>query len=197
MATFVVPFHGAGGKSRLDALGPDARSVLARAMLTDVVDACAQVGPTYVVGPVEPPFERAMILEDPGAGQGAAVSFGLAMACNEDRAGPFFVVNADLPCVTSADLRMLAASLPRGGLAVVAADDGTTNALGLSGAGRFRPLYGTGSAARFAALEGARLVAIRNLVDDVDTLADLERLEGRLGVHSAAALGGVRRMVAQ
>src|ERR1700722_19753763 len=181
MASLVVPFHGAGGKSRLDALAPDARTRVSRAMLTDVVFVCAQIGPTYVVGPVEGPLEGATILEDPGAGQGAAVGLGLAVARNEGCSGPFLVVNADLPCVTAADLRTLAASVPAEGVAVVAADDGTTNALGLSSAGRFRPLYGPGSAERFGALEGAEAVAIANLVDDVDTLADLERLEGRLG----------------
>jgi hypothetical protein len=33
---------------------------------------------------------------------------------------------------------------------------------------------------------------IPNLVDDVDTLADLERLEGRLGPRTAAALEELR-----
>jgi 2-phospho-L-lactate guanylyltransferase len=197
MASLVVPFHGARGKSRLDALGPDARTRVSRAMLTDVVAACTQVGSTYVVGPVGGPLEGAMILDDPGSGQGAAVDLGLAVACEHRCSGPFLVVNADLPCATATDLRTLAASVPDGGVAVVAADDGTTNALGLSSAGRFRALYGPGSAARFGALEGAKFVAIANLVDDVDTLADLERLEGRLGARSAAALVGVRRLVAR
>lgn len=197
MATLVVPFHGSEGKSRLEALGSDARSLLARAMLADVVGACTQVGPTYVVGPVEPLLEGVTILEDPGAGQGAAVSFALTVASNGGGDGPLLVVNADLPCVTAADLHALVVGVPREGIALVAANDGTTNALGLSSADRFRPLYGLGSAARFAALEGARVVAIANLIDDVDTFADLERLEGRLGVRSAAVLGGVHRMVEQ
>jgi 2-phospho-L-lactate guanylyltransferase len=159
-------------------------------MLADVVAACTQVGSTYVVGPVDGLLEGATIIDDPRSGQGAAVGLGLAVACSDGCAGPFLVVNADLPCATAADLRTLAASVPRDGV-------GTTNALGLSSADRFRPLYGPGSAARFGALDGARLVAVANLVDDVDTLADLERLDGRLGARSAAALLGARRMVAR
>ena len=38
----------------------------------------------------------------------------------------------------------------------------------------------------------AVLAAIPNLADDVDTLADLERLEDRLGPRTAAALDALR-----
>ena len=57
--------------------------------------------------------------------------------------------------------------------------------------------YGSGSAERFRARAeklGVRAATalIPNLVDDVDTLADLERLEGRLGPATAAALDLLR-----
>jgi len=78
------------------------------------------------------------------------------------------VVNADLPRATAADLESLAAAAP----ALVAAADGTTNALALTDPAAFEPLYGPGSAARFEAL-GLRPVDLPNLAADVDTLADV------------------------
>ena len=65
---------------------------------------------------------------------------------------PYLVVNADLPCATSRDLLALVGAVPDGGLALVAAADGTTNALALSDERLFEPVYGPGSAERFAAL---------------------------------------------
>jgi 2-phospho-L-lactate guanylyltransferase (CobY/MobA/RfbA family) len=103
------------------------------------------------------------------------------------------VVNADLPCVRPRDLLALLGAVPTEGLAVVAARDGTTNALGLSSPGLFRPLYGPGSAERYLALEAAVQARIPNLVDDVDTIADLERLEERVGPRTRAALEALRQ----
>ena len=76
-------------------------------------------------------------------------------------------------------------AVPDGGLALVAAADGTTNALGLPRPEVFAPLYGKESAGRFrahAAALGIELedLALANLVDDVDTLNDLERVGGDL-----------------
>ena len=119
-----------------------------------------------------------------GPGQGAAVEETL----RDVHDAPVLVVNADLPAATPRDLLALLGSIPHEGLAVAAAADGTTNALGLSSAALFRPLYGIGSAERFLALAESRLVEIPNLADDVDALEDLRRLEGRLGPHTAAAL---------
>jgi 2-phospho-L-lactate guanylyltransferase (CobY/MobA/RfbA family) len=107
------------------------------------------------------------------------------------------VVNADLPCARPRDLLTLLGALPENGLALVEAADGTTNALALAAPHLFAPLYGERSAERFLARAerlgvDAALAAIPNLSDDVDTLADLERLEGRLGEHTAAALESLR-----
>jgi 2-phospho-L-lactate guanylyltransferase (CobY/MobA/RfbA family) len=72
------------------------------------------------------------------------------------------------------------------------AEDGTTNALGLSDTTLFAPLYGPGSAARFQAISEHSVVVDRpGLRDDVDTLADLERLAARCGPHTRAALVSV------
>ena len=103
------------------------------------------------------------------------------------------VVNADVPCVVPDDLRALLAATPAGGMALVEALDGTTNALSLSAAEAFAPLYGPDSAARFRA-RAAELgvdvvaVAVPNLAEDVDTLDDLERLQLRCGPRTQACL---------
>jgi 2-phospho-L-lactate guanylyltransferase (CobY/MobA/RfbA family) len=156
MATIVIPFRADDPKRRLGGAGEE----LALAMLADVQAACAEVAPTV--------FATA-----PG-GQGQAVLEAL-----QALDGVVAVVNADLPCATSADIEALLAAAP----ALVAAADGTTNALALADAGDFRPLYGSGSAARF----GLRRLSLPNLEHDVDALDDLERLVDRLGPHTRAA----------
>jgi hypothetical protein len=80
--------------------------------------------------------------------------------------------------------------VPPGGIAIVEARDGTTNALGLSSPRLFADLYGPGSAARFRAHAPSTSVAIPNLVDDVDTLEDLERLADHVGRRTGEALAG-------
>ena len=132
------------------------------------------------------------MIADDGHGQGAAVSAGLEAAARGGATAPFLVVNADLPCVTARDLLALAGAVPDDGLALVAAADGTTNALALSSPQLFAPLYGPGSAARFAALAPSRALEVPNLIDDVDTVADLERLCGRLGPKTHHALKRLR-----
>lgn len=162
MPAIVVPYRRAGGKQRLEV--PEGfRTELAEAMLADVLAAAAPLG-------------RTIVADDP-EGQGEAVAAALAAVT-----GPALVVNADLPCATTGDLERLLAAAP----ALVAAVDGTTNALALVDAGSFRALYGSGSAARFAEALGARPLDLPNLADDVDGLADLERLRSRLGPRTSS-----------
>jgi 2-phospho-L-lactate guanylyltransferase len=196
MAAIVVPYRGASGKQRLGPLPDGARTALSLAMLADVLAACTVIGETIVVtgdedgARVATEFE-ALVAEDPGSGQGAAV----AAALRGLRNGRTLVVNADLPCVIPEDLRALESATPDEGLAFVAARDGTTNALGLSSPSVFAPLYGPGSAERFrthAHTLGVAFVpaAIPNLADDVDSLEDLERVEFRIGPRTLAAHTG-------
>ena len=178
MPTVVVPFRGENAKQRLAPLPEPARAALAKAMLADVLAACESVGRTLVAS------------ED---GQGEAVEAALRGV----QPGPILIVNADLPCARPRDLLALLGAMPEGGLAIVEAADGTTNALAISSTHLFAPVYGPGSAERFRARAGrlgAAFVSteVPGLADDVDTLADLERLEGRLGPHTAAALDGLR-----
>jgi 2-phospho-L-lactate guanylyltransferase len=188
MPTVVVPFRGTEGKSRLAGLPLEALAAVREAMLADVLAACAAVGPVYLVTSARALATTATVVADDGRGQAAAVTAGLAAAARDGAAEPLLVVNADLPCATARDLLALAGAVPDEGLALVAAADGTTNALALASPALFAPLYGPGSAKRFAALAPSRLLEVPNLRDDVDTVADLERLHARLGPHTRTAL---------
>ena len=191
MATIVVPFRGSDPKQRL-AVDDPARRALADAMLADVVAAAEAVGDVLVVAPAGtavPP--GATLVPDPRRGQGAAVEAGLAAASAAALPAPYLVVNADLPCADPRDLLALAGAVSGDGLALVAAADGTTNALAFADASLFAPVYGPGSAERFAALGPSTVLDAPNLVDDVDTLDDLARLNGRLGEHTRRVLAAL------
>ncbi|HLF00086.1 MAG TPA: NTP transferase domain-containing protein [Gaiellaceae bacterium] len=176
MPTIVVPYRG-DAKRRL---APRIRAAVAVAMLGDVVAAALEVGHVRVVtddAAVVPP--GAEVVGDPGEGLGAAVQAGLASV-----SGHALVVNADLPCATPGALRRLAAA----GLALVEAEDGTTNALSLPDPARYAPLYGPGSAERFRTHAAFSTVSVPELAADVDSEEDLERLAARLGPRTRALL---------
>lgn len=185
MPTVVIPFAGSAGKTRLHE-SADVRAALATAMFEDVLAACRPLGLVRVVTP-DPAIvgdEGVEVIADPGEGQGAAVAAAL-----EGLDGPVVVVNADLPCVVPTDVRLLSETAP----ALVAAADGTTNALSLPSADAFAPLYGPGSAERFHVECGAVSMALPNLSDDVDTMADLARVQFRVGPRTLVALGQLQK----
>jgi 2-phospho-L-lactate guanylyltransferase len=188
----VVPFR-AGGKSRLPA---DIRVEIALAMLGDVLEAAAVFGPTRLVtadaaAALVAAALDVEVVDDPGGGQGPAVREALAGVD-----GPCLVLNADVPRVRPSDLAALAIPPVAGAVAIVAAGDGTTNALGLPYAEVFQPLYGPGSANRFRAhAAGLRLVhhdlGLPNLLEDVDTVGDLERIGPRAGARTRALMATI------
>jgi 2-phospho-L-lactate guanylyltransferase len=198
MAGIVVPFRGSGGKQRLTGLGAEAHRAVVLAMLTDVLAATTDVGRTVVVtgdddGRRAAEEGGAEVVADPGGGQGAAVAAAIGLFPSD----ALLVVNADVPCVQPYDLRSLVAATPPGGIALVPSTDGRTNALSLSGPQLFEPLYGSRSAERFqrAARDlgvEAVVVTIPNLVDDVDTPADLDRVRRRAGAHTQAVLQSLK-----
>ena len=192
MPTVVVPFRGAEGKGRLWQLPQETRAALGQAMLADVLDACPTSGAVYLVTPDDTLAPGATIVRDEGAGQARAVLSGLSAAVAAGAGPPYLIVNADLPCATVRDLLALAGAIPDHGLALAAAADGTTNALALASADLFAPLYGPGSAARFAALAPSRALEAPNLMDDVDTVDDLERLRARVGPHTRKVLAALQ-----
>src|SRR5262249_57224910 len=126
-------------------------------MLADVLAAAEEVG-------------RTIIAE--GRGQGAAVE----AALSDVQETPVLVVNADLPAVTPRDLLALLGSIPPNGIAVAAAADGTTNALGLAAPGLFASVYGPASAERVLALAPSRLRARPQLTLDLHTPRAVARL---------------------
>ena len=149
-----MPFN-PEGKTRLG--NPE----IAWEMFLDVRSACEQVG-------------EVRICDAPG-GQGPAVAALLATL-----EGPVAIVNADVPCVTPYELAELIEAAP----ALVAASDGTTNALALEDARDFEPLYGPGSAERF----GLKQLDLPGLREDVDTWEDLMRLAPYVGRNTRSAL---------
>lgn len=194
MATVVVPFR-SGGKSRLPA---KLRVEVSLAMLGDVLEAA--VGHAERVLLVTADEAAALVadglgvevVDDPGGGQGRAVQ-----AAFDGVDGVCLVVNADVPCVGRSDIAALALAPQSDALSIVAARDGTTNALGLPFAEAFQPLYGPGSAGRFRAHAAALGLVLHdlelpNLRDDVDTAADLERIGARAGGRTRALSAALR-----
>lgn len=179
MANVVIPFR-SGGKTRLPAA---IRIELSLAMLGDVISAAHPVARVRVVTDDRAATLLAVELgheavDDPGGGQGVAVAAALV-----GLEGPCVVVNADLPCASRGALSQLAACSP----SLVAAADGTTNALSLVGPAQFAPLYGPGSAGRYTAA-GFHQISIPELEQDVDTLADLVHLTLPVGARTALVL---------
>jgi len=201
VTTVVIPFAGIDGKTRLHASSRVRRDV-ALAMLGDVLAAASSVGRIRLVTPDDEGAALgrdlgAEVVSDPGGGQGAAVQSALAGL----EPGAIVIANADLPCALPDDFRALLAATPAGGIALVEASDGTTNALSIPAPVIFAPLYGAGSARRF--LSRARELgleavsaAIPNLADDVDTFDDLQRLQLRLGPRSQMSLATIPAVTA-
>ncbi len=161
-------------------------------MLGDVVESALAVGDVRVV--TDDPAGRlvagdlgARLVDDSGDGQGAAVATGL-----EGASGPLPRRQRRRPCVRPADLIALLAARRRQACDRRARATARRTRSGFR-ADVFAPLYGPGSAGHFRAHAEAlgihfEELALPNLVDDVDTLADLARLGARAGPRTAALL---------
>jgi 2-phospho-L-lactate guanylyltransferase (CobY/MobA/RfbA family) len=103
-------------------------------------------------------------LDDGGRDLSASVSLALE---RHAAARGVVVLAADLPHVTAGEVRELIAHARP--LALVAAADGTTNAIAASPPTAFHPSYGPGSAAR----HGGKRLHLVGIERDVDTPGDL------------------------
>src|SRR5512133_1269602 len=118
MATVVIPFRSSDPKRRLEGLDAAARADLAHAMLADVLAAASPLGPVFVVAAAAPGLVGVAWVDDPRRGQGGAVRAALDAAVAAGSTPPCLVVNADLPCATTRDLRALAYAVCGDGLAL-------------------------------------------------------------------------------
>jgi 2-phospho-L-lactate guanylyltransferase len=163
-------------------LGPERKSRLAarlsaaeRAHLSDTMAA-------HVLATLKPCVTRVEVLapvrvgdwqwrEDLGRGLNAEL-----IAARAEIAGPLLVVFADLPLLTSDDVRALLAAAERAGVAIAPDRAGEgTNAIALADARSFRFAFGEGSFARHRAeAPGAEIVLRQGLALDVDTPGDLD-----------------------
>lgn len=204
----ILPVKSFGAaKQRLGGLiEAEARSILARAMLADVLAALAQVPAIETVAVVTANPLAAELAGNPGVrvlpddreeGQSAAALMGMAHAREQgfDRA---LLVPGDTPLLDPAEL---AALLERGEQLVIVPDrHGTgTNGLFMDPIGVIEPSFGPDSRARHeaAAREAGADYAIDplpSLILDVDTPADLDATARALnarpggGVATRAAL---------
>lgn len=190
--TIVVPAKGtAAAKSRLGC-----HPGLAQAIALDTVAAALPMGRVIVITSAAASADfRALGAEttyDPGQGLSAAVIHGI------ESAGPnrVAVLQGDLPALTSMELEAALWLAAATELAFVpdATGTGTTLITALDPA-RHRPAFGEGSRAAHSAAGYVELdiEETSGLRSDVDTWADLERLEWRLGTRTAEALESIRQ----
>jgi 2-phospho-L-lactate guanylyltransferase len=194
----------AGAKMRLaEVLDADARAELARAMLTDVIEACRESGCFGQIAVVSNDSEvfwharecGAKALAEPAtlSGLNDGLTFGARYLGRRVAASEIVILPADLPLIRSDDVRAvveaLASDAPR--VVVARARDNGTNALGLRPPEAIGLHYGINSAdahlaaARAAGIETVEL-ANEHLAFDVDAPADLELLSS-LPVAAATA----------
>jgi 2-phospho-L-lactate/phosphoenolpyruvate guanylyltransferase len=198
-------------KSRLGASGvaEALRQRLARAMVTDVLQALAQTDSIEltIVVTREPTLaelaaeHRALLLADTAEdGQSAAVALGVQRALT-DGIERVLCIPGDCPALDPAELDALlaaadarAATTPGPEVTIVPDRHGAgTNGLLLAPPDAIEPAFGPGSCERHTTL--ARAAGARceiehpaSLLLDVDTGADLAALQDRLGATRAAAV---------
>jgi 2-phospho-L-lactate guanylyltransferase len=211
----ILPVKSFGrAKQRLGAGVPDPlRLALARAMVADVLDALAAtqgVELTVVVTREDEAASAASaggarVVEDASeAGQSAAAALGIAeaLASGFERV---LLVPGDCPALDPAELDELLREHGRNGPEVAILPDrhGTgTNGLLLAPPRAIEPSFGPGSCARHQSLAreagvACRIVALRSLTLDVDTVADLAALRDALtGVADDAAAPRTRAVLA-
>ena len=193
----VIPVKGTpSAKSRF---GPGDHTALALAIALDTVEAALATpsvsGVLVVTSPaastVFDETEALVLIEEEPHGLANAIAQGIETAVAMGAPGRgVAVLLGDLPALTPAELAAALELARQTDLATVtdAAGTGTTLITAADGWAH-RPLFGEGSAAahRAAGYLPLDIPPHSGLRTDVDTLAALDSLEGRLGQHTAAA----------
>lgn len=192
MTYAVIPVKGfAGAKQRLATfLEPHERRTLARAMLTDTLTACKQVGALDGIGVVtcDPDVAEAVealqveVLWEPQAqGHTSAVAFGIQV-CQQRGITTMLTMPGDLPLLTPADVQAILAPAepPVPVILVPNHDDLGTNAVVLSPPDCLPLAFGYDSFQRHLRLAAERqlAIAVRRLPHvalDIDEPEDLAR----------------------
>lgn len=179
----------AAAKSRLAAaLGDDTRRALARALLEDALQLCADAAflRWWVVTRDREVAGRAAeygvdTIEDPGRGLNAALAHA-ARVVKEAGAGTTTIIPADVPLARASDLQDLLDTGATSDIVVVPAGrDGGTNALCLTSPDLLEPKFGRNSFhAHIAHADAAKLrcavLALPRLALDLDTGDDVDPL---------------------
>ncbi|WP_066523083.1 2-phospho-L-lactate guanylyltransferase [Curtobacterium ammoniigenes] len=188
--TVLIPVKGTAAAKRR--LGATAEQALAIAL--DTVAAAVPVADVVVVTAADPALFRplgARVLTEPKsiAGLNAALRWGLERM-PEDQ--PTACLQGDLPALRPDELRRALAAAGRYERAIVPDASGTgTVLLTARRADAITPMFGIDSARAHerAAFVRLALSDIDGLRQDVDTPADLVRVDGRVGERTARAFG--------
>ena len=167
-------------KTRLaEALSPDERADLMRELLAHVLTAvqAADVGPVTVVSAEPLSLDGVPRFDDGGVPWNDALASAMSVIVTEPTVA---IVAADLPLVSSDDVRALLATTPERGVVIARAKDGGTNAVAMRPPGIVATRFGErGSAAlherdAWTAGADAHVLDLPGLAFDIDTPEDLQ-----------------------
>jgi len=170
-----------GAKSRLaESLAPGERAQLMRELLAHVLTVVkdAEVGPVTVVSAEPLELDGVPRFDDGEVPWNDALTVAMAEVVEEPVAA---IVAADLPFLTSDEVRTLVLATPECGIAIARALDGGTNAVSMRPPGKVPTHFGEPGSAqaheRAAWLAGAdaHVVECPGLAFDIDTPDDLAK----------------------
>lgn len=180
MTVAVFPIRSFAGLTRLSsALGERERAALVRTLAERVIAAAAGAGASAAVVTADDAVRAwgvasglSVVGEPVPGGLDAAAGAGVAAAN-----GPWLIVHADLPAVTSADIAAAIEVVGLGGTVIAPSHDGGTSLIG-GVSKRFPFSYGVGSFRRHLAAAPKATTLVRpGLALDLDGVRDLEALE--------------------
>jgi 2-phospho-L-lactate guanylyltransferase len=166
-------------KSRLaPALRPPARAELMRGLLARVLSVIGAAGFDRVTVVTSERLTDVERWHDRGLPWNEALSAAIAEVVSTEVVA---IVSADLPLLAPDEVRALVEATPPRGIAIARALDGGTNAVSMRPPGLVMTRFGEpGSAAVHAGLGvPAVMVDLPGLAFDIDTPADLERMQER------------------